>query len=509
MNSDGSEKTARDLAKGGGIILLGSFAGLAMEYGMRVMVARNLGVSQYGLLAIGTSVLMIAGTFGLLGLQSGLSRFISFYRGRNETGKVKGTLTGGLMITVPVSILFGIVTFVSAEKLSVWFFNEPEMIPVIRILSAGVPLLSVFFFLLAVLRGFKNMGYFTAARDFSEKGSRLVLTAAVLIAGFGLLGVCWVYPAALIVSIITGMFLLRRIVRKEKDWDASDHVSVKKDLVVFSLPLMGVRMLGIFRHRIDTIIIGFFMTSYYTGLYNAAMPIARALQMVLSSLNGIFMPSISELYAQNNIQELRSVYRRTAKWTFCLTLPAYLFILTFSRQIIMAMFGSEYKDAWIPLVILATGIFINTSSGSFGDTFIAVGKTGVNLLIVVFLVSINIILNIILIPLWGIAGASMANAVSLIIVCIIGFLYLYKVLKLQPFSVYHVKILLSGSIALGAGWLFYYLMSDFFNGDILFVFLSFFLIYILHFILLYVFGGMDEIEQNMIKNIIAKFTAGK
>jgi O-antigen/teichoic acid export membrane protein len=100
----------RKIVKGAGFVLIGTLVGRAFCYGSRLIIAR-LGASDYGLIALGFAVMSIAVTLSMVRIQSGIVRYVSFYKGKEDKGRVKGTITSALKITLPLSLFFAFALF--------------------------------------------------------------------------------------------------------------------------------------------------------------------------------------------------------------------------------------------------------------------------------------------------------------------------------------------------------------------------------------------------------------
>ncbi|NMX21053.1 hypothetical protein C5S30_01155, partial [ANME-1 cluster archaeon GoMg4] len=96
----------RKIAKGAGIAFTGTFIGTALGYLSRMIIARFLGASDYGLISLGFAVMSIAAALSLVGFNKGIQRFVSFYKGKEDKGRIKGTVLGALKICFPLSLIF-------------------------------------------------------------------------------------------------------------------------------------------------------------------------------------------------------------------------------------------------------------------------------------------------------------------------------------------------------------------------------------------------------------------
>ena len=100
-------ESLRKIVKGAGFVLLGTIIGRAFGYGSRLIIAR-LGASDYGLVALGFAVMSIAATLSMVGMTQGVIRYVSLYKGKEDKGRIKGTIISALKITLPLRFYIGI-----------------------------------------------------------------------------------------------------------------------------------------------------------------------------------------------------------------------------------------------------------------------------------------------------------------------------------------------------------------------------------------------------------------
>ncbi len=105
-NEEYLNESLRKIAKGAGIGFTGTFIGTALGYLSRMIIARFLGASDYGLISLGYAAMTIASTLSLVGLPAGIQRYVSFYKGKGDKGRIKGTILGALKISCPLSFFF-------------------------------------------------------------------------------------------------------------------------------------------------------------------------------------------------------------------------------------------------------------------------------------------------------------------------------------------------------------------------------------------------------------------
>ena len=124
MPDEGSylDISLRKIAKGAGIGFTGTFIGIG--YLSRMVIARFLGASDYGLVCLGFAGLSIAAMLSLVGLPVGIQRQVSFYKGKGDKGRIKGTIIGALKISFPLSLIFTPIFLVQIGFLFMFFTSQ-------------------------------------------------------------------------------------------------------------------------------------------------------------------------------------------------------------------------------------------------------------------------------------------------------------------------------------------------------------------------------------------------
>ena len=89
-------ESLRKIAKGAGIVFIGALIGRAFGYGSRIIIARFLGASDYGLISLGFAALTMAAALAAIGLPAGITRYVSFYKGKEDEGRIKGTIISAI-----------------------------------------------------------------------------------------------------------------------------------------------------------------------------------------------------------------------------------------------------------------------------------------------------------------------------------------------------------------------------------------------------------------------------
>ncbi|MFB6088174.1 MAG: polysaccharide biosynthesis C-terminal domain-containing protein [Candidatus Aenigmatarchaeota archaeon] len=185
---------------------------------------------------------------------------------------------------------------------------------------------------------------------------------------------------------------------------------------------------------LDIFMLSIFKTSYEVGIYNAALPTASILILVLYSFKYMLLPKSTEFLSNGNIKEMKENYQTTVKWIFLLTLPIFVLMLIFPGKFLGFLFGSEFTRGGMTLSVLAIGYFYASIIGPTGDILISAGKTKQFMAIFSVITILDLTMNYLLIPTWSYLGAGIALTTSFIIGWSFSVILVYRELKIIPFN---------------------------------------------------------------------------
>ncbi len=488
----------RKIAKGAGIGFTGLAIASVLGFGSRLVLARSLTPSEYGLISLGIASFNLLTVLGMLGMSQGVVRHVSFYKARKDKERMKGSIVSGVKISFPISLLLVAILFFGSEWVAINIFNEAELTPVLKIFAVSPPFMILARILLGATVGFEDMRYKVYVNEITQNGLRFFVIIFLMFLGFGVIGgaVGWI-SSILVMPILAMFFLEKRVFPILKSNIKAK--SMGRELISFSLPLLFVGFSTMIIRWTDTLMLGFFLTSQNVGIYNVSLPTTRLIRMALMSLGAISMPVITGLYSQGKFEDIKDTYSAVTKWLLSLSLPLFLIIFLFSKSIIRVLFGVEYIEGATAMSILALGFFLFTLLGLSIRIINAFGRTRLNMISSFAAAGLNVLLNFILIPIYGINGAAIATATSFSVLCGLNFIFVYYIGRMQPFRLNHLKVVLASGIAV---LVIYGLVKSFFTPAPAYVLVPIFIVFlILYFFLLLVLRSFEE-EDLMIMRAI-------
>jgi O-antigen/teichoic acid export membrane protein len=418
----------RTLAKGGTVL----FGGIAFEIGVsflaKLIIARELGRFDYGVVSVGITTMTMVSMLSLLGLNTGVARYLP----RDDDRRFRrGVLWSAYVVVVPLSLLAALGVYLLAGAIATGVFGDPAVAPVLRTFAAAIPLVSFVTLTIGVSRGVTDVVPRLAIQNLTVPLSRFGFIALALLLGLGAVGVSWAYVLAHALGALgAGYYLVRRT-------DLLSHGSKQwlfGELLRFSGPLLVTTSMVMVFSNMDTYVLGYFWGTGPVGVYNVVYPVAEMMVVVLTSFSFLFMPLLSNIHARGDEEEMARIYRIVTKWVFVISYPLLVLFVVFGHEAIRFTFGAEYTRGTLALAILAAGFFFRVATGPNQSTLQSIGRTRAIMYDNVFAAALNLVLNLLLIPRYAIVGAAVATTASYVTLNCLFAYQLYADTDIHPLS---------------------------------------------------------------------------
>lgn len=363
-----------------------------------IWVARYLGPSDFGVLNYALAYTALFMLFVKLGLDQIIVREIVR----------KAELTHYLLGTAFVLKLVGALIAISAIYISLLFLETDTLIKsVIFILSIGF-----------ILQSVDVIDYFYQSKVLSKyvvvaRSSAFILSSILKV--FFIVykfSVIYFAIANTIDFLLAGVFLIytyKKTGYEITQWRFSKNIAIR--LLKFSWPLAISAFLISVHMRIDQVMIGNMLDKERVGIYSIAVILAEAWYFIPAIIVNTLMPYFVELRENNN---KLYYFRLTQLYSlmFWMGVGVGGFVVFFGEDIIKLLFGEAYIGGYKALVFnIWNGIFISQAVAR-GIWMISENLQQYRLYGNLIMVNLNIIINILLIPIIGISGAAIATLVT-------------------------------------------------------------------------------------------------
>ncbi|AIY90168.1 flippase [Geoglobus acetivorans] len=433
------------IARGTGIVFAGTVISMFFGFLSRTLIARYFSVGEYGVYNLAITILSVALVIVTLGFPSSLPREIAVYR-EKEPSKVKTLISTALTTVALTSAVWTIVLVLGAEDLA-RIFSDERLVYAVEVTALALPFSALTGVIISITQGFGRVREKVYFQNIVYPVFWLVFVLLIVALDLHFSTIFWAYVLA---QSITFFLLFFEVIRTEI-FGIGPYLNrnIGKELIKFSVPLMLTGIAGFVMTWMDTLMLGYYKSSEIVGLYSAATPLARLLPIFLNSAAFLYPSIISRLYAHEKLTEMKRAYQVLTKWIFLLTLPLFSIMMLFPAATIAFFFGPNYISASQALQILALGFMFHTFLGLNGLSLVVIGESRFIMVSSILSSILNLMLNALLIPVYGMSGAATATAVSYIAGNVLVSIKLYRETKIHPFSRNYVKPLTISFLLLG------------------------------------------------------------
>ncbi|GEM_PF-2640440 len=219
-------------------------------------------------------------------------------------------------------------------------------------------------------------------------------------------------------------------------------------LLAQSWPLMAGSALSTVYFSLDSIMLRFFQGSEAVGIYSAMYKIVFGFYLFATLYANSIFPVFSQLFTHAR-DEFTNLYRRSVQLMAGFGFLFGLAITLFARPIIQMFFGEAYLGGTLTLQISIWSIMIFLVGVILYDALIVAGKQKELLWSVLISTALNALLNFIMIPMWGMAGAALATVIAQVAQLLLNIYYLKVIMPLNFFSLISKPTIMAGcSVAL-------------------------------------------------------------
>ena len=447
----GEHKT---MAKGTFWGLTGTIILKFVSFVYSVIIARLFTQDDVGTFFLALSIMYIAGIFGDLGLNSAFNRYVPYYIGRGEKDKSHTLLRASYMFSGVLSLSISILLFLSSG-LFAGFFNNPALSPTLQFISLYIVLGTFFTLNIAFLQGLKKIKENSILLN-AQNILKLALTVVLyFIFGANAFVLSAAFTFSYLILAAASFIYVNRALDETKISRISatlkEQFSMLREIVPFGLTLAIVTTFWSIATYIDRIMMGYLLPQESSmvsiAIYTMAISLATLISIFPGAVLSIFFPIISEMYGGNRKDEFDNVSVSAFRWISFMVIPLTILMIAFPQEILQMFYGASYaRGAWV-LVIFSIGMFIRSLSYVHGTILAAMRVVKVELYAALSATAINIILNIILIPRFGMNGSAFASAISFTAVTILLVYYCKKIAGFG-FSIGFLKPVFAGLISL-------------------------------------------------------------
>jgi O-antigen/teichoic acid export membrane protein len=371
---------------------------LALGFATNVALARLLGASGKGVVTIARLFPFFVGMIIALGIDDANVFLLGSRRFRHRnvfSNTLYLTLTVGLVAT-------GLLLIFRGPILAHLLKNLSETDYLVTVLA--VPFFLFVRYAMSILQGQSDFAHFNLLSVIRFSSLLLFSLFFILVLKYGVLGGIFGIPCSLAFSAVLALVFLLRIGRPAPLPD----MSLFKQSLIYGVKAEPGVLFSFFNRRLDMFIVNFFLTSSAVGYYSVSVALAELLWNVPNAFAVTLFPKVSG-YGDTQGNEFTAALARSLLFVM---IVSALILALLARWIIRLAFGAEFLASLLSLWILLPGVVGWGMTRILCARFQGKGKPEYGTGLTVISVVLTVVLDLVLIPRYGIEGAAIASTVA-------------------------------------------------------------------------------------------------
>jgi O-antigen/teichoic acid export membrane protein len=409
------------LARGGVLNLVAAaITGLA-NLVLIILVTRGFSPAVAGVFFAVTTVFLLAVRLTELGVNTGLVYFLARFRALGQADRIRPLLRVAYPPVLVASVLGGAVLFAFAPTWATLAVKgDPGAFStLLRILAVFLPLAVVSDTCLAATRGYGLMRPTALIEKVARPLGQLALIGIAILVGSGsALTLAWVAPYAGTALAAWAWFAAIRSRRAAALESAAEPEPVgtramAREFWRFTVPRAATDVVQLALQRFDIVLIAALRGPRDAAIYAAVTRFLVVGQLVNQALTQVVEPKLSELIGKGDHAASRTVYQTSTCWIVLLNWPFYLSFAV-CAPLVLQLFGPAYQAGRSVALILGGAMLVASACGMVGTLLNMAGRTTWNLGNAVLALTVNVSLDLVLIPRYGIIGAAFGWAAAIV-----------------------------------------------------------------------------------------------
>ncbi|MFC0682443.1 polysaccharide biosynthesis C-terminal domain-containing protein [Lysobacter korlensis] len=408
------------LVRSGTISLAGSAVAALSALVLTALVGNGLGAHGTGVFFQALGIFTIATQVLKLGTNSGIIRSVSEQRAFSRSGETWVTVLVAIVPVVVLSTAAAVLLAVFADPVAGWLAapgERADLAALLRLMAPFLVLAALLSVLQTVSRMVRGVLTFTMLQSILLPLSRLALVGVGVLLAWDAFGAFTAWMAAApFWLVVTAGLLVQPLVR---DWGARAGASepvaaAARRFWSFSAARAVGGSLETALEWADVLIVAALRSPAEAGIYAVATRTVRAGQIVDRAMRIAVSPTISRLLARSEVAAARDLHTSVTRGMILATWPYYLLLATMGPAVLF-IFGGEFTDGAVVLLILSGAMMLSAAAGMLQSILLQGGRSTWQMYNKAIALAVNVTLNLLLVPVLGIAGAAITWTVGILL----------------------------------------------------------------------------------------------
>jgi stage V sporulation protein B len=406
-----------------------------IQFFLRILLARYYGAGDLGLYTLAFSIYSFGLIFSGFGVDSGLVKYTAESEGNSS--RVNELVTGGVTLSFITGCVMGAILYLSSSYIANTFFKMPELTVLLQIISIAFPFIALEKAALGFLNGVRRMRLY-ALINIIQNGLVIILTLIFTLTGYDIKYVVVALVVPVVLMSFISIIYIRNSISKP---NLLEHLTIIKILFTFGLFVVLANTMGTIMTYISSTLLGYYLTDVDVGIYAAAGILIQAIIILPAAVQRITGPMIANYWGKGEVRNIEHIVNITMKYTAFYAILSAFIIGFLSQDLIKLLFGLEFLSASLPLQILLVGIIFSAIQISVGNALSSTAYVKMIFRLTSIGVLLSLILNILLIPRFGIIGAAIATSSTNLISSLIMLYFTQRLIKIKIDWLWFIKLI--------------------------------------------------------------------
>ena len=372
---------------------------------LTVVLARLLTPDDYGLLYLSLSVFTVLAFCSKLGLASSAAKYVSEYRA-TDPSQIPHIVRYSVRYTLLATILTAGAAVVFRAEIAA-LIGEPALEPFLVVGAVFLVGTTFMGYVRTLLQGFEEIQY-SAILTSTVSLIKLPLAVGLVLLGFDALGALFGYGAAMVLVSVVGAVVLYRTVA---EYDVAERFEdgLGGRILRYNVPILFTRGSNVLDKQVDTILVGFFLTPVAVSYYVVSKQVVSFVQAPAAALGFTISPTLGKQKAADDLSAAARMYESSVVHVLLLYVPAAAGIAITARPAIQYTFGPSYAGAAPVLQVLSLFVLLQALMQVTSTALDFLGRARIRAIVKGVTAVANVILNLVLIPQFGVVGAAVAT----------------------------------------------------------------------------------------------------
>lgn len=401
-----------NIVKGMSYTTLSKVMAIIFGFIVNFIISRYYGADVVGLVAAINSILLIATLFAVFGMHEMILKLTSQLFATQKIKAIINVYKKTIWFVMALSIVIASIIYLNSEFIVSYLFQNAELNDIIIWAALFIVVKSYLLVNLGVIRGLRSIKFFAVLQVLPSFLMTILIVVLMQFIDNLHLPIYIYFIVDLLVTIIGFIYIFKKLNSFENKDDETEEISLKH-MLLLSGPMFITASIFVLTSQIDILILTKYQSLSEVGVYSIAVKLSLLSIFTISAINSMVAPKFSELHHLNKHTELIYIAKKSSILIFWTTIPISLFLIVFGKYI-LGIFGETFYLGYEALIILTIAHTVNALAGSNGMLLNMTGYQKEFMYIMFISIILNIVLNIILIPIYSINGAAIATLISVV-----------------------------------------------------------------------------------------------